>query len=248
MPRPLLLMNSLIILVAAIVLVGVAIVALRRRRPVTFGDGTSEPARPRRAQPLARPLSTGTPRDLGTMAATSGRGGAVWPFAGASSAATEERPVPRVDFPVQGGGTVTPEATTRRDTPRDRARTGSSKVEYAQVTDRTLQFVPGRLEVAEGEDDARHEIRFVQMGGRSEVTFGRNPGEPYRHVQLHSRTVSRLHARMSFDDGQWTLENLSATNPTVLNGEALTNDGARRTLREGDRIEMGEVVFVFRER
>ena len=50
---------------------------------------------------------------------------------------------------------------------------------------------------------------------------------------------------------RWHLENLSSTNPVVVNGRSLDANGgamASVTLSEGDRIEMGEVAFVFRER
>jgi len=53
------------------------------------------------------------------------------------------------------------------------------------------------------------------------------------------------------NQGRWRLENLSSTNPVVINGRSLdANGGAMASvmLSEGDRIEMGEVAFVFRER
>lgn len=111
----------------------------------------------------------------------------------------------------------------------------------------TLQFLPGRLEIIEGRDVGQ-EIRFVRTPGASttEVTFGRLEGEPYRHVQLHEPTVSRLHAKMTQEDRRWRLTNLSGTNPVVVNSTPLEGEGASVVLSEGDRIEMGEVVFRFR--
>jgi hypothetical protein len=50
---------------------------------------------------------------------------------------------------------------------------------------------------------------------------------------------------------RWRLENLSSTNPVVVNGRSLDANGgatASAMLSDGDRIEMGEVAFVFRER
>ena len=70
----------------------------------------------------------------------------------------------------------------------------------------------------------------------------------YRHVQLPAQTVSRMHARMRFENGRWHIANLSPTNPLVVNGEPLDADGASRVLVEGDRVELGEVVLRFRER
>jgi hypothetical protein len=140
-----------------------------------------------------------------------------------------------------------------------------ASVRYWRVADGTLQFLPGRMTIAAGQD-AGHEIRFVRTAGPdgTRITFGRAEGAPYRHVQLREPTVSRAHARMSLDvsvggtprtmpgnTGRWTLENLSSTNPVVVNGKALGSDGtagASVILSDGDRIEMGEVAFVFHAR
>jgi hypothetical protein len=112
----------------------------------------------------------------------------------------------------------------------------------------TLQFLPGRLEIAAGLDAGR-EIRFVNVPGPqgTEVTFGRSDGELYRHIQLRDQTVSRSHARMRLVDGRWFLLNLSQTNPVVQNGRSLAT-GEERPVEDGDRIEMGEVLFTFRSR
>lgn len=142
-----------------------------------------------------------------------------------------------------------------------------TSIRYWRVADGTLQFLPGRLEIAAGRD-AGHEIRFVRTAGPDGtiVTFGRAEGAPYRHVQLREPTVSRSHARMALESmngtplslspsnvgaSRWRLENLSTTNPVVVNGKPLDPEGGPRAsviLSEGDRIEMGEVAFVFRAR
>ncbi len=112
----------------------------------------------------------------------------------------------------------------------------------------TLQFLPGRLEVSGGLDAGR-EIRFVRVPGPdgTQVTFGRSEGPAYRHIQLREATVSRLHARLTLREGTWHLTNLSSTNPAVYNGRIL-NTGEEQPLSDGDRIEMGEVLFGFRSR
>lgn len=114
----------------------------------------------------------------------------------------------------------------------------------------TIQFLPGRLDVVQGRGVAGQEVRFVRPtrpGERAVVTFGRGEGPLYRHVQLNVPTVSRLHARLALDDasGRWMVENLSSTNPTVVNDDQLPAGGAARPLRDGDRLEMGEVIFTF---
>ena len=119
---------------------------------------------------------------------------------------------------------------------------------YFRPGDGTLQFLPGRLEIIDGRDDGQ-EIRFVRSFGPegTQVTFGRSEGAPYRHIQLRQATVSRNHARMVLENGAWQLINLSHTNPVVVNGAPLSPDEATQ-LADGDRIEMGEVIFRFRER
>jgi hypothetical protein len=117
--------------------------------------------------------------------------------------------------------------------------------------DGTLHVLPGRLEVLAGltlDNPWEQEIRFVQIpGSEPEITLGRGEGPPHRHLRLDSATVSREQARMRFGGEGWTLTNLSRTNATSVNGEPLAPGGAT-VLREGDRIEMGEVAFRFRER
>lgn len=117
----------------------------------------------------------------------------------------------------------------------------------------TVQFLPGRLEVLQGRSMEGQEIRFVRPdrpAERTVVTFGRGEGAPYRHVQLKVPTVSRLHARMSQEPGddRWSLENLSSTNPVAVNGADLAQGTPPVVLADGDRVEMGEVVFIFRAR
>ncbi len=122
-------------------------------------------------------------------------------------------------------------------------------VRFALPDEGTLQFLPGRLQVVVGPETGR-EIRFVRSPntGETDVTFGRSEGPPHRHVQLLVPTVSRRHALMSLIDEHWSLQNLSATNPVTLNGRRLAPDEVVPLLVDGDRIEMGEIVFVFHSR
>ncbi len=120
-------------------------------------------------------------------------------------------------------------------------------VVFQRFTDGPLQLLPGRLEVVEGDGQGR-DIRFMRAWGEPpEVTFGRSRGPAHRHVQLAAPTVSRNHARMELEGERWKIINLSSTNPVVVNGQELLPHTAR-LLDEGDRIEMGEVIFRYRER
>jgi hypothetical protein len=119
---------------------------------------------------------------------------------------------------------------------------------FHRAVDASLHLLPGRLEVAEGAD-AGLELRFVRLSDGDEpvITFGRSEGPAYRHVQLLEPTVSRTHARMKFEENGWSLTNLSRTNPVSVNGAPLGDDVPYR-LRDGDRVEMGTLIFRYRGR
>jgi hypothetical protein len=119
------------------------------------------------------------------------------------------------------------------------------KAADAADSDVTLQLLPGRLEPVDSGMD--QEIRFVRVPGENRFTFGRNPGPSHSHIQLRAVTASRMHASMVFEGGRWRLGNMSLTNPVVVNGSPLAGDGVHE-LEDGDRIEFGELTFVFRER
>jgi PPM family protein phosphatase len=122
----------------------------------------------------------------------------------------------------------------------------AGQVRFEEPPEGTLRLLPGWLEIRSGGGEGR-EIRFVHLPGTEpEVTFGRGPGPAYQHVQLESPTVSRLHARLRFKEGGWALRNESGTNPTVVNGSPMNGSRPFVPLEDGDRIEMGEVVFLFR--
>ena len=124
-----------------------------------------------------------------------------------------------------------------------------SQLRFFRAEEGTLEFLPGRLEVVGGEDTGQ-EIHFARQVGDEDitVTFGRSEGPPLRHVQLLDPTVSRQHARMSYDGQRWHLSNMSTTNAVLLNGASLPENGDGLTLQDGDRLEMGAVVFVFHAR
>ena len=75
------------------------------------------------------------------------------------------------------------------------------------------------------------------------------PGIPYRlgrekgaDILLDERTVSRSHARLSFDGAAWLLEDLQSTNGTQVNYSPVTT----AKLRDGDHISIGPFVCIYR--
>lgn len=116
---------------------------------------------------------------------------------------------------------------------------------FNRPVDEPVQILPGRLRVLSGDASGEDLRLFNRLGEPPRIVVGRETGPPHRHITLRSPTVSRRHARMEFIDGHWTITNLSATNPVLVNDRVLAHDGATRTLSDGDRIELGEVALRF---
>ena len=262
--------------VIAIVVVGMLVAIIRGRRQAR-ADNAPLPlipfSSPRGAASPARPESAVTPK----YSASSTLANAPTPAWTAPVDDVGPAHRPRSPYAPPGPAASVPGPTAANalaDTARpnelvEGAAVDGAAMRYWRPADGTLQFLPGRLEVIAGRD-AGQEIRFVRTPGPegARVTFGRAEGAPYRHVQLREPTVSRAHARMILESGaapsssdgasppsvngpRWRLENLSATNPVVVNGRPLATDGGEGgsvPLGEGDRIEMGEVVFRFHEK
>jgi membrane protein implicated in regulation of membrane protease activity len=205
------------------------------------------------AAPASRPRSTRSP----SVAQASGLG--VAPAPPVEAPQVEVRPTPQPAPALTAGAPQTSAPPKRRvsvaapavdfvpPAPGPDSLVDGKTIRFHRPVDGTLQMLPGRLDIVEGEDKGQT-IRFVRAGASPEVTFGRSEGPAYRHIQLRAPTVSRKHAHMRYRDSIWSIRNLSTTNPVVVNGEDLSAEGSERTLREGDRIEMGEIAFVFRER
>ncbi|HEX6065240.1 MAG TPA: FHA domain-containing protein [Longimicrobiales bacterium] len=111
--------------------------------------------------------------------------------------------------------------------------------------DEIVQLLPGRLVPLSGADE---EIRFIRRPGVNRFTFGRSAGHDDTHIQLLAPTASRMHAYVVIENGGWRIGNMSETNQVLVNGEAIESGDADRKLVDGDRIELGEVGFIFRER
>lgn len=97
------------------------------------------------------------------------------------------------------------------------------------------QVSPLSLDVHLG--DKSHQQRFISP----EVTIGRDPS---CDCVLASKTVSAHHARLSFHQGQWWLEDLESTNGTKLNKEVVT---APTVLAPNDQITCGEAVLTVKK-
>jgi hypothetical protein len=109
-----------------------------------------------------------------------------------------------------------------------------------------LDVLPGRFLVDEGDRQTELRIFRTSPAERVETTIGRDPGPPYRHIQLLPSSVSGKHAKLVFDKWSYSLINYARTNPTRVNGEEIEENASRR-LVDNDRIEIGDVVMTYRE-
>ncbi|KJS53897.1 peptide-binding protein [Streptomyces rubellomurinus subsp. indigoferus] len=73
--------------------------------------------------------------------------------------------------------------------------------------------------------------------GAGQLTIGRLPGSGLR---LHDPSVSRRHAELRQEDGDWVLYDLGSTNGTHVNGRRIA--GAVR-VRPGDQVRFGNLEF-----
>jgi hypothetical protein len=110
----------------------------------------------------------------------------------------------------------------------------------------TVVVLPGHLEVEVG-SNVGEAIRFMRVKGEpADITIGAAEGPRHRHIKLPADTVSRTHARMQYQDGRWRITNLSANNPTLVNGQELDAAARTRLLDDGDMIQIGEMLLRFR--
>lgn len=82
--------------------------------------------------------------------------------------------------------------------------------------------------------------RAAELPGAEPVVIGRRPDVT---VALPSNTVSRRHAQIEHQDGEYFLSDLGSTNGTLLNGEPVI--GTER-LGDRDEIAIGIYKLIFR--
>jgi FHA domain len=83
------------------------------------------------------------------------------------------------------------------------------------------------------QDDGGTLLALDWSGAQEELVIGRHPA---CDVVVSHPTVSRRHARLTFRDGGWTLQDLESTNGTRLNGKRV----GRCRLAPGDQLALGE--------
>ena len=89
------------------------------------------------------------------------------------------------------------------------------------------------IQVIQGRD---RKASFELGGGENVIGRQASP------VELSDNTVSRQHARVTFRNGVWILEDMGAANGTYLNGLKMTRP---MVLNRGDQIRCGSTLLVF---
>jgi predicted component of type VI protein secretion system len=91
------------------------------------------------------------------------------------------------------------------------------------------------------------EFTFIEQkpnqGAEHAVESGTTIGREGCDITIADPDVSRRHAAVQIVSGELSIEDLGSTNGTLVNGEAIT---ARRSLREGDEVQIGSTVWRLR--
>lgn len=111
---------------------------------------------------------------------------------------------------------------------------------HTQVAVRVKGFRPviQRPHLLEGKSGPGAGQKFVLDA--NELIIGR--GEKAT-LTLDSEEVSRAHARLTRNEGEYTIEDMESRNGIVLNGLKVH----AAVLRDGDQVQLGDVVLSYRE-
>ena len=96
----------------------------------------------------------------------------------------------------------------------------------------TFTSLLGRPRAGAGPGEPGILLALDWTGTREELVIGRHPS---CDVVVTDDTVSRRHARLTFRDGGWIVQDLDSTNGTRLNGQYV----GRCRLRPGDQLALG---------
>ncbi len=132
----------------------------------------------------------------------------------------------RAEAAVPVGAMATPKPASRPSAPA-RSSAPSTPAAPTMVSTggaRLVVIAPGAL--------AGHSFTL-----EGETTIGRGAG---CGVSIDDAHVSKLHARLTPQDGEWVLEDLGSTNGTSLDGDRVVRPTA---IRPGGRITIGEIVL-----
>jgi pSer/pThr/pTyr-binding forkhead associated (FHA) protein len=92
--------------------------------------------------------------------------------------------------------------------------------------------------------------QFLLSAAESQIGRWDADGGVFPDVDLDSddpeAKISRRHARITFHDGKYFLEDLGSTNGTFINRGKRLSPGTRQQLNDGDEIIVGKTFLRFR--
>jgi pSer/pThr/pTyr-binding forkhead associated (FHA) protein len=85
-----------------------------------------------------------------------------------------------------------------------------------------------------------HPSKHFHLGQRT-LAIGRDPS---RDIQITDPKISRKHALLRFESGDYLISPAKALNGVLVNGEQVDSE---RALRDGDMITLGDTDLFFNE-
>lgn len=117
---------------------------------------------------------------------------------------------------------------------------GDSIDEHSTIIEATNPDGQGSLIVTNGPQEGQTIPLLLH-----EVTIGRATSTASWEILLQDPSVSRPHARLEKQNTQWHITDLNSSNGTSVNNKRL-EPKAEVPLRDGDKIELGGSILLFR--
>lgn len=134
----------------------------------------------------------------------------------------------------------------RKDVWRSRWRTEEAELPYVTAEEETITY---KTELLYGGSERQGILRYLGNGGQQDFVIEKDSfllGKEAGEVDgcITGKSVSRIHARISREDGNYYLEDMNSTNGTYLNGEQLEYR-QKQELAARDRITFGMEEYIF---
>lgn len=126
------------------------------------------------------------------------------------------------------------------------SRMAEEELPYVTAQEEEVTY---KTELLYGGDEQQGILRYQGNGGQRDIKIEKDSfllGKEDGEVDgcMTGKSVSRIHARISREDGNYYLEDMNSTNGTYLNGEQLEYR-QKQKLAAGDRVMFGMEEYIF---